>query len=452
MKKWMKWALGILAVLIIGAAIFLKMNWATINILKGTQGISEGQEPIPAAASAGDFLPVEKGDADYVSWLNAGGSSRSKVTGIKKDWSQGFPKVWEVNYLCQGEESATWSAPVVQGRHLVVAGRDDANDLLFCLNAADGTLLWKTAQKADAKNNHGTGPRATPAIDDDRVYTFGRTGLLTCWNLFDGKEVWQQNISKLGGQEPTWGHASSPLIWNDLVIVQGGGEIRTIAFDKMSGEIAWKTGNGIAGYAAPMMMDFNGSPILLVFHAKGLSAINPATGANFWDTEWITSYDVNATTPVAFENQVFITSGYKVGCELLKVDTTKVDVIWTNKVIAAHHSDPYIIDGYIYGYSGDSFQNRGKFKCVELADGAEKWTTNDMGWGTCMFVDNHLLCCDIKGNIFLMKPNPNEFVKVTQMEKALGEIDGPVWTMPVVANGKLYLRFKQRLVCYDILD
>ncbi len=85
-------------------------------------------------------------------------------------------------------------------------------------------------------------------------------------------------------------------------------------------------------------------------------------------------------------------------------------------------------------------QNKGAFKCLELASGTEKWATNEMGWGTCTYVDGHLLCLDIKGNLFLMKPDPGRFTKVTGLPKALGDVEGPVWTLPVVANNKLFLR------------
>jgi len=75
-----------------------------------------------------------------------------------------------------------------------------------------------------------------------------------------------------------------------------------------------------------------------------------------------------------------------------------------------------------------------------------------MGWGTCMYVDGHLICLDIKGNLSLMKPNPERFIKITEMPRALGNVKGPVWTLPVIANDRLYLRFKQRLVCYSLKD
>ena len=137
---------------------------------------------------------------------------------------------------------------------------------------------------------------------------------------------------------------------------------------------------------------------------------------------------------------------------MLQVSDTEVNILWTHKLMAAHHSDGTILDGFLYGYSGQSIQNKGVFKCLELATGAEKWSTKAMGWGTCVSVDGHLLCLDIKGNLFLMKPNPETFIKVTSLPKALGDVKGPVWTLPVIANDKLYLRFKQRLVCYALKD
>ena len=78
------------------------------------------------------------------------------------------------------------------------------------------------------------------------------------------------------------------------------------------------------------------------------------------------------------------------------------------------------------------------------------WATNEMGWGTCLWVEGYLLCCDIKGNLYLMKPGAEKFELVTEMAESLGKVRGRVWTIPVAANGRLYLRFKQKLVCYEL--
>ncbi len=449
MKKLLKIVLGIIGVLILGLIILVILNWESVEILKGTQDLSEQSNEIPEIVKPTTTL-LDKGEADRPCWRGVDGQAKSTVTDIIKDWSNGLKQLWEVNYLCQGKASATWSSPVIQGDRLIVCGRDEGNDLVFCLNTIDGSLLWQTHYPAKAASTHGTGMRATPRIDENRVYTFGRSGDLVCWNLNDGTTLWHKNIRDVGGKEPKWGHSSSPLVSGEHVLVQGGGTARLIAYNKLNGEVIFKCGQGDAGYAPIVPITLDNKLAYLVFHGKGLAAV--MAGTELWDTAWETPYGVNATTPLVIGDQVFITSGYKTGARLLKVSDIQSKILWTTKAMAAHHSDPYILDGFIYGYSGQSLQNKGFFKCLELASGTEKWSTNEMGWGTCMYIDGHLICLDIKGNLFLMKPDPEKFIKVTDLTKALGDVKGPVWTLPVIANDKLYLRFKQRMVCYLLKD
>ena len=220
----------------------------------------------------------------------------------------------------------------------------------------------------------------------------------------------------------------------------------------MTGKPLWKARPGEAAYAAPAIVNMGDQAGLLIFNAAGLSCLDPDDGKEFWSVPWKTNYKVNATTPVTDGTTVFITSGYGTGCQALKAAPAGAEVLWTGKVIAAHHSDPFIIDGFIYGYSGQSNQNKGIFKCVKLDDGTEKWRTDKLGWGTTLHVDGHLLCMDNEGSLFLVKPDPEALEIVTEFRSALGEVDHPAWTIPVAANGKLYLRYMQRLLCYSLTD
>jgi outer membrane protein assembly factor BamB len=419
------------------------------TIVSGTEELSGEGSAIPTPVATGDN-ELRTGETDWASWYGPDGDRISHEKNIRKDWSKGLKKVWEVDYLCQGSGSASWSSPVIQGNRLVVCGRDTENDLIFCLNPDDGSLIWYQSYPAKAKTNHGSGPRATPFIDNDKVYTFGRSGDLACLSLGDGQLLWRKNVTDEGGEEPMWGHSSSPFVLDSLVIVQGGGTCRVIAYDKNSGDVIWKSGNGVAGYAAFKLINIENSQSLLAFHGTGLSAINVQDGKELWNIKWRTDYDMNATTPVVIDDRVFITSGYGTGGMLLRVNAKMADSLWRSENFASIHSDPYIIDGYIYGYSGDSWQNRGAFKCINLNSGEEKWSTNEVGWGTTILVDGYLLTCDIKGNIFLINPRPEESEMVTSLSSAMGDIKGPVWANPVVSNGHLYLRYKQNLICYDI--
>jgi outer membrane protein assembly factor BamB len=415
----------------------------------GNERLSGTQQAIPKSTKK--ISPIEKGKDDWPCWRGQNGGGKSTVIGITKDWTKGLKKLWEVNFLCQGERNVSWSSVAVVGNRLIVPGRDNNNDLVFCLDPQNGELIWIGSYEATTTSSHGPGARATPYIDEERVYTFGRSGDLVCWSLQDGQLLWRKNVEEAGGKEPSWGHSSSPFVYQDKVIVQGGGEALVIAYNKRSGQLIWAQMQGKAGYAAITSIEIESLVKLLVFHGTGLACLDTDDGKLLWSTEWETNYGVNATTPTVSGSFVFITSGYNTGCQAIKVGDTGFETLWSSKVIASQHSDPIIIDGFIYGYSGQSNQNKGQFKCVELETGKEMWSTNQIGWGTTVYVDEHLLCMDVKGNLFLVKPDHNEFKKVTEFRKALGEITDPAWTVPVIANGRLYIRYMQRLICYDLM-
>jgi len=436
-----------IAVVFVGTVFFAaRQAWLAIH---GTERLSGPRQAIPQAVPTP--RPVEKGQADWPCWRGPTADGKSSVTGIRKDWSNGLTKRWEVSFLCQGTHTATWSSPVVCGNRLIVPGRGEGSDLVFCLDSDNGDLIWFKSYAAKTHTSRGPGPRATPFIDQDRVYTFGREGDLACWRLLDGGLLWKQNVEDAGGKEPTWGHSSSPIVYEDKVFVQGGGRALVVAYDKMTGRLAWKSMEGKAGYAALTPLKGEDTMRLLAFHGTGLACLDPSDGTPLWTVPWKTSSGVNATTPAVVDTTIFITSGYNTGCQAIKAENGQAKLLWHSKAIASQHSDPIIIDGFVYGYSGQSGQNVGYFKCVKLDSGEEKWNTGAIGWGTTTYVDGHLLCMDIKGNLFLVRPDPNRFEGIAQFKAALGEVPDPVWTVPVVTNGRLYLRYMQRLVCYDLM-
>jgi len=386
MKRSVKIILVIVSIVLVAGTYF---GYQIYQMVLGSEPISGKQSNIPNAVQP--IPPVTKGIADWTNWRGAHFEGKSTSTGLVTDWSKGLQKLWQVNYICQDQGTASWSAPVVQGNRLIVPGRDEKNDLVFCINAESGELIWKGSYQSEAGNSHGPGSRATPFINDGRVYTFGR-----------------------------------------------------------SGDLLWKSMEGEAGYASAIPMEIEDEVFLLIYQGTGLSCLNPEDGKVLWTAPWATEYGVNATTPIVSNDLIFHTSGYKMGGEALRVTKSGYTVIWKNNLMEADHSDPILIDGYIYGYSGESSRINGQFKCIELSTGKEMWNTNLIGQGTTTFVDGHLICQDIKGNVFLVKPTPSSFVKVGEIHTAIDDVKNPAWTVPVVANGKLYLRYMQQLVCYKL--
>jgi len=436
-------------ILIVAGAIVLfaaGFGYYIYNFTQGSEKISGKQDAVPVKTTEIDLS--SKGSSDWSSWQGANFDKKSAFTGIVKDWSKGLKKEWEVSFLCQGDQSASWSAPVVRGDVLIVPGRDDNNDLIFCLNSQTGELFWKGSYEAKANTNHGPGARATPFIDGERVYSYGRSGDLVCWNMQDGKILWHKKAGDNGGIEPDWGYSSSPLVFGNKVIIQTGGKTLSAAYDKFTGELLWKSGNGPGGYA-PVNVFVEDSTLLL-FSGEALSDLNRETGAVNWTLPWKVDYNVNAAVPLSDGNIIFITSGYGKGSMAVKVENNKPEILWQSKDLEGQHTDPVIVKGYVYGYSGNSSGNRGDLVCLRLSDGQLMWKSTEAGIGTIAYADGYLVCLDIKGNLYLVEATPGKFVKAGEIKKAIPNVKNAAWTSPVIANGKLYLRYLQSIACYDI--
>lgn len=447
MKKRTKIIFGILILIIISIGYFA---YQTYQMVMGSEKISGIIEDVPKPIT--DIFPeLSFGEDDWPHWRGINLDGKSNAVGIKTDWSSAYEKLWQVDYLCQDNATGSWSSVAVQGNRLVVPGRDELNDLIFCLNSETGELIWSGSYEAVALTPHGKGSRATPFIDNERVYTFGRSGDLVCWNLYDGSLLWKQNVVELGGIEPNWGYSISPFVFENKVIIQGGGDALIIAYDKINGDVIWKSLTGKAGFSSATPIEIDNEVFLLIYHGEGLSLIDPSNGNELWNIPWETDHGVNATTPIVDQNLVFFTAGYGMGSQAIIASKTKYETIWINPDFSAQHSDPILIDGFLYGYSGQSTRNKGEFKCIELASGKEMWSTKDIGNGTTIYVDGYLLCMDYKTNLFLIEPAPSGFKLVGKIETAIENVRHLAWTSPVIANGKLYVRYLQTLSCFNIM-
>jgi outer membrane protein assembly factor BamB len=234
------------------------------------------------AASRAETNPTGQ---DWPCWRGPNGNGTSDLRGIRTDWDGGLVKVWEVGGL---DDAGSYSAPVVQGRRLVVTGQLGSDHVVFCLDAGNGQEIWRRARPSAYKNRarYGDGPRATPCIHDGRIYDFERSGKLSCLAIHSGDEIWSADVAKRGGKEPTYGHTSSPTIYRDTVLVQGGGKGLVLAYDKRTGAPVWQSGEGLAGYAAVQRETVGGRDQLVVFHGLGVMGLDPGSGRQLWRARW----------------------------------------------------------------------------------------------------------------------------------------------------------------------
>lgn len=390
------------------------------------------------------------------------GDGKSSLIGIRKGWSSGLRKVWETCELSQGDLklNVSMSSPVAAGGVVVVMGRADDKDLIFAFDAEKGAKLWMKevpAKPGKKWDGVGNGARATPVIEGDRVYTLGVYGQLTCWDLKTGNQNWLVNtLDDSKTKVPYWGVCGSPVIYGNDILVkvggydQGGVAPLVMAYDKVSGKLDWKSSNANGSWAPLAVLKLDGKDVLMAWASDGLKGLDPVSGKFLWNIPWKTSYDCHANLPAVEGSTLFLTSGYGTGCQAFEIKADKPISLWpVSKAVSACNSSPLISGGYVYSFSGNGSDANGILKCIELKTGIEKWASKDFGNGTLLFVDGCLLCLSYRGRLGLVEASSGAFKKLADMDvfPAKGT---PAYAAPAIAYGKVYLRYLDKMVCYDL--
>jgi outer membrane protein assembly factor BamB len=389
--------------------------------------------------------------------------------------------IWETSALCEGSQAQadTWAAPSIKGGKLVVPGRKVGADLVFCFNADTGALIWKSEYpttdppQRGEYGKYGRGAKAAPAIDKGRVYTFGNFGHLACWNLEDGTNIWMRKVEADGGRLIRFGHAGSPLIVDNLVVVLAGGEWKAFAYDKETGKLVWKglrveptaprdEGEALPVddyYASPAAAVIDGTIQIVALTGEGVFGLDAKTGKEIWRFPWEKlPTNMTGSTPLVHGSRVVVGSCYQnPNVTGVNVQGSKAAAAWKKSGrMALHHADPILLDGCMYFFSGHSTRKKGEIRCLDFATGEERWSSgqsDEFGTGTMVYADGCLLCLDNRGKLFLVEARPLAFKKIGEMQvfQVPESYLRLSWTGPVVAGGKVYLRLVNRLVCYDLL-
>jgi outer membrane protein assembly factor BamB len=380
----------------------------------------------------------------------------SKETGLFKDWPPSGPKkVWTFDKAGMG-----YSGFSVAGGHLYTQGIRDGVQTLLCLDSTTGKELWATPfGPVEGKYNTGwgEGPRGTPTADHDLVFALGPTGDLVCASSKDGKVVWQKKMSDLGGSSFGWGYAESPLVDGDkLVCCPGGPQGTVAALDKKTGYLTWqsKALTDQVQYASLVPTTINKIPQYVVLTMQSLAGISAKDGSVVWKTTWPGATAV-IPTPIVRGNQVFASSGYKVGCKaiIVKPDNT-TDEVFRNDNLENHHGGVVLVGDYLYGHS--IAKNSAGWTCLDWKTGDVKWQEKSkLGKGCITCADGMLYLLDEKtGECVLIEASPNGWNEKGRFklepQSPNRNAKGGVWTHPVVSNGRLYLRDQEFISCYAV--
>jgi outer membrane protein assembly factor BamB len=404
---------------------------------------------------------------DWPQWRGPNRDGVSKETGWLTTWPAEGPK-----RLWQAEVGTGYGTVSVSKGRLYVLGNTDNTDTVYCLDAATGASVWKHSYPCLAKDERAGyhGPRATPTVDGDRVYTVSRHGHLFCLDAASGSVKWSKDmVNDLGGSEPVdgddkgWGYACSPLVEGKWLIVEAGGKgtsapepasaapgASVVALDKQTGKVVWKVGNDRAGYSSPVAFDLKGRRCLAVFTAGGPVVRLVKDGSELWRRDWKTAYEVNAATPIVNEGKLFISSGYNRGCALFDLNASPPAPVWQSKAMRNHCNSCVLWQGHLYGF------DESQLKCLEWATGQVKWGENKYRKGSVLVADGKLILYSEDGKLGIAEATPAGYKELafTQAIKVRssypGKAERPTWAVPVLANGRIYCRSQDDLVCLDL--
>jgi outer membrane protein assembly factor BamB len=425
-------------------------------------------------------LPTPLRGEDWAGWMGSDRDGVYRETGIVDEIPEnGLPIKW------RKPVSAGYAGPAaVDGRVFVFDYQTESGkafnnpgqranlqgkERLTALDAATGDQIWQHAYDCPYSVSYPAGPRCTPTIDGDRVYTLGSEGDLKCLQTASGEVVWSRQLKRdFNAEVPIWGFTSHPLVDGDLLYCMVGGAGQGIvAFDKISGEVRWKTLSVNAGYCPPSIIRAGGTRQLIVFHPQAVESLNPEDGSKYWQVPIKPSYDMSIARPVVEGNLMFASAIHNEAV-LIELDSQQpaAKELWRGEPKGAVHSSnstPLFVDGVIYGTDC----NEGALIAVDSKDGSRLWKSFEatkpgekrfIKHGTAFITrigntNRHLLMSET-GELLMAKltrsgyQSLGRFQAVQPTNESFGR--PVVWSHPAYADRTAYIRNDKEIVAVDL--
>lgn len=399
-------------------------------------------------ASTASFTAITRA-ADWPQWRGPERTNLSQETGLLDKWPVDGPKLeWKTEGIGEGYAGVS----VAAGR-IYTMGDDKQSASIHALDEKNGKIIWSAKVGKPGGGDGYPGPRATPTVDGDHVYAMGQFGDLLCVTVADGKEVWRKNLeTDFGGKMMSgWGFAESVLIDGDQLVCTPGGKQGTIvALNKTTGEPIWRSKQytDTAAYSSLVAAEIGGKKQYVQLTGDSVAGVDAKTGDLLWRAERKGPTAV-IPTPVVQGEHVFVTSGYNAGGDLYKISADggkfKAERIYHSNEFSVHVGGAVLVDGYLYGF------NNTNLLCMDFLTGKVQWKNRSTGKGAVTYANKHLYARgDAQpGPIALVELNPKKYVEKSRFDQP-DESGKNTWPPVVIANGKMYLRDQDVLLCYDV--
>jgi len=389
-------------------------------------------------------------EGTWPQWRGPARDDFSRETGLLQSWPEGGPQqLWAIENCGLG-----YSGPAIVDGRLYILGSRDGTEMLLCFDAKSGKEVWKSPLGQEFENDWGNGPRGTPTVDGQLVYATGGQGNLLCFRIEDGSWVWSRMMSEFGGEVPSWGYSESPLIDKEKLLYTPGGERGAIvALDKLTGELLWQTAELTDGahYSSVVVKQHAGKTMGVQLLKSQLVGFHVEDGAVLWTVPWGGSVAV-VPTPLFWEDCVYVTSGYGAGCMLVRLDDDfHAEVVYENKLMTNHHGGVILLGDHLYGHS-----NKKGWTCQFAVTGKKVWRERHaLDKGAIAYADKRFYCLgEETGDVVLIDASAEGWKEQGRFtldpQSELRSERGRIWTHPVIADGRLYLRDQELLYCFDV--
>ena len=414
---------------------------------------------------------------DWPEWRGTGRRGVWTETGIVDKFPEKGPRVeWRTPI------KAGFSGPAVAGGRVFVTDFSSTDgrkgiERALALDEKTGQILWAREWETNYTGLMGTyaiGPRATPTVDGDRVYTVGALGALHCLNVKTGEVIWKKDYVKdYNYHVPTWGMNSAALVDGDRLIALVGGEpdAKVVAFDKKTGKELWRAlpSDSEPGYAQPLIIEAGGVRQLIIWHPLAVASLQPATGEVLWQQPFKVQMGMTVATPVSSGARLLVSSFYN-GSMMLELDPGKpaARMLWKGSSNSEIQTDglhalvttPAIVGDYIYGIC-----SYGQLRCLNARTGERIWESLDATgerarWASGFLVRNgdRFFINNDHGDLIIARLSPEGYQEISRTH-LIQPTANPGnrrdkttvnWSHPAYANRHIFARNDEEIVCASL--
>ena len=385
-------------------------------------------------------LGVSLQAADWPQWRGPARDGISRETGLLSSWPKEGPRqLWALNGLGEG-----YSGVSVAAGRAYTQGQRGGRHYVTAIDANTGAKLWEVVAGGSFNESRGNGPRGTPTVEGERLYTLSPDGVLACLEASSGKVVWSQNIlQKFRGSVPSWGISESPLIDGDrLIVMPGGRDGSLVALNKADGALVWKAGTDGAGYSSAVIGVFDDVRQVIAMNDSAVVGVRADNGQALWRYTEVANQTANIATPIISSGRVFVSTEYESGGALLKVGAKSVSQVYFTRNMRNHYSTSVLVDGVLYGF------NSSILTAMRFDSGEVLWRNRSVGKGSVAYADKHLYVLGEDAILALVEARADEYREVSRFP--LKQSRYPTWAPPVIADGRLYVRNQDSLMAFDV--